>query len=198
MLPKTHELAEISVAGGSWSHWGSWISGAGKMSRSNNLPGLYCFESYSLVNWHSYGKYPCLIGESTINGNFFNSKLLIFYKLPEGFLKAIPGSRIKPYNIRPLWLEMTRNDGMGVPCFRHGHQPLGSCICQIFDVQDVMDMGWIPFTPFIPWTMDHGSFHIAVMKQHDKHWINLRMILGGFSRNFQVYPLVTVFNIAMV
>ena len=28
---------------------------------------------YSLVNWHSYGKYPCLIGESTISMAIFNS-----------------------------------------------------------------------------------------------------------------------------
>ena len=71
---------------------------------------------------------------------------------------------------------MTRNDGM-VPCFRHGHQLVGSC-------QD---------------GMDHGSFHIAVMKQHDKHWINLRMILGGVLQEFSgIYPLVIVFNIAMV
>ena len=32
------------------------------------LPGRN--HSYPLVGWHNYGKSPCLIGKSTIHGNF--------------------------------------------------------------------------------------------------------------------------------
>ena len=62
-----------------------------------------------------------------------------------------------------------------------GHQPMGSCDDQIFDVQDGMDT--IPHSSHL---LDHGSYYITVMKQHDKHidkpWDDLGGVLQYFFR----------------